>query len=132
MRSRALMKMLKGCGDVILPCATPVLKVIVALSLSSGASLTVVPSYICSDLRTERVERWAFSPTVFSVSRTEGESFPRHEVKLDGCVGKVAKDRLVLPQSSLRRQIKICIQRTLINVTNIQFFYFRSLPQSDM
>jgi len=27
------MEMLKSCGDVILPCATPVLKVIVALSL---------------------------------------------------------------------------------------------------
>jgi len=48
MRSRALMKMLNSCGDVILPCATPVLKVIVALSSSFGASLTVAPLYICS------------------------------------------------------------------------------------
>jgi len=83
-------------------------------------------------LRTEHVERWAFSPTVFHVSRTEAESFLRLEVVLDGCVGKVGKDRLVLPQASLRCQIKFCIQRTIINVTNIQFFYFRSLPQSDM
>jgi len=49
MRSRALMKMLKSCGDVILPCATPVMKVIVTLSSSFGASLTVVPSYVCSN-----------------------------------------------------------------------------------
>jgi len=43
------MKMLKSCGDVILPCTTPVMKVIVALSSSFGASLTVAPSYICSN-----------------------------------------------------------------------------------
>ena len=41
------MSRLKSCGDVILPCATPVLKVVVALSSSFGASLTVAPSYIC-------------------------------------------------------------------------------------
>jgi len=37
------MKMLKSCGDVLLPCATPVLKVIVALTSLFGASLTVAP-----------------------------------------------------------------------------------------
>ena len=47
MRSKALIKMLKSCGDVILPCATPVLMVIVALTLLFGASLTVAPTYIC-------------------------------------------------------------------------------------
>ena len=36
----ALMKILKSCGDVMLPCATPVLKVMVALSLSFRASRT--------------------------------------------------------------------------------------------
>ena len=83
-------------------------------------------------LRTERVEQWALSTTVFRNSRTEGESFLWLEVILDDFVGKVKKDRLVLPQASLRCQIKFCIQRTIINVTNIQFFYFRSLPQSDL
>jgi len=41
--------MLKSCGDrdVILPCATLVLKVIAALSSPFGASLTVAPINIC-------------------------------------------------------------------------------------
>jgi len=73
------MKMLKSCGDVILPCATPVfrldpndeesatiifnddekqsssLEVIVALSSSFVASLTVAPSYIYSNKSTSRI-----------------------------------------------------------------------------
>ena len=42
-------------GDVILPCATPVLKVIVALSSLFGASLTVAPSYIRSNKSTSGI-----------------------------------------------------------------------------
>jgi len=79
--------------------------------------------YLFPFLRIERVERWR---------RTEGESFLRLEVELDGFVGKLEKDRLVLSQASLRCQLKFCIQRTIFNITNIQFFHFFSLPHSDM
>ena len=79
--------------------------------------------YLFHFLRTESVERCRC---------TEGESFLRLEVVLDDCVGKVEKVRLVLSQAFLRSQIKFCIQRTIFNITNIQFFYFFSLPHSDM
>jgi len=49
MHGRALMKILKSYGDMILPCAIPMLKVIVALFSSFGASLTVAPLYVCSN-----------------------------------------------------------------------------------
>jgi len=55
MWSRALMKMLESYEDVILPCATPVLKVIVALFSLFGSSPTVVPSYICSNKSTSGI-----------------------------------------------------------------------------
>ena len=43
-RDRALIKMLNSCGDVMLPCATPVSNVIVALSAWFGARRTVALS----------------------------------------------------------------------------------------
>jgi len=88
--------------------------------------------YLFEFLRTQRVPRFAFLPVVFLFSRTEGKSFPRLEVELNGCVGNVEEDHLVLPQASPRCQIEFCTQRTLINVQNIQFFWLRLLPQSDM
>jgi len=48
-------KLLKSCGDVILPCATPELKVIVALSSLFVASLTVAPSCICFNKSTSGI-----------------------------------------------------------------------------
>jgi len=59
-------------------------------------------------LRTERVEWWR---------RTESEFLLGLEVEFEGFFGELEKSRLVLSQTSLRSQIKFCIERTIFKIT---------------
>ena len=77
--------------------------------------LSIPPFWACWTVETHR--RWILPPTRSRTRWLRWQAWKRS-------FGPVKR--------SLRSQIKFCIQRTIFNITNIQFFHFFSLPHSDM